>query len=842
VENIFLKQLANDSTKSLVVDDLNSPLSFLQWKEESPTVPEADLSFHYNQYILNWFSKQKDKTISNKLLLRQKYLYLLQNLDLFFTNDEKSTWYNKLNLADEKELLLAIPYFAKKLKDVAIYYLNLRKQIKNAKVKYNTVGTTDSVEHEVYSYLLRALSPENVEFSPDFIGLDNVVPDIKKELVVKVDELYDDGQYFDHSPTTPVSAYVNVLDQATAAFFQTKGIVLSSSEWMFNSLTLPVTADLNSLVNRLTGDVFETSDTTQYSDFIQKYLAENKSLITFSTPISSYNVSSIQLSAGNNRFFYPANTIDSSLTVPTQIVPIPLSSVVLDGAAYGTSVQNADTIFVRQGGVVKGAWNRYIEYENIPETVESHISHNSKTSFVFPYPGYGLSAEDIPWTGVGFKYDEEYPFLSRELKAAVQSAYWSFSLSGNNCNSIYINNTTAVSSGATPSKAFSKSDKIYIRERNQNYDISTAFGEVSGAWLYKFNEAAIPISPNQDNVILWPYDIIDKNAEVYPPHLQKLNFDNVCDPVFIQALDTSMFFAASSFELADKIYKLNNYTDSETTSAIECAWLYSDVNNVGDYNFFRQDGACLLFPSGVATRFIWTGPNNTALSSVFVSVNHQEDCPFNTNVPSVSAYDWRKCSCKSVYYSPLGHSGFNYIDGQTDMIFEDTSTDLQPFDIGSWKDVNGNQIQDGDSVGWAWYKNSAETNGWGYGQWTTRTFVNQTSAFGGTPDPKTLRLQYGKPYIYSRSGSKINSDSFPTYSAFYKYNTSNTNWRGARYDVVSTGWVGLNTLSNMIFNPGDFIKVSRQPSTTFTYLSTYNIDVKSSNENSIWASYDKIVL
>ena len=79
--------------------------------------------------------KNKEKQISQKFLLRQKYLYLLDQLQLFFTEEEKNVWYSKVNLADEKELLLAIPYFAKKLKDISLYYLKLRNKLKNTSVE-----------------------------------------------------------------------------------------------------------------------------------------------------------------------------------------------------------------------------------------------------------------------------------------------------------------------------------------------------------------------------------------------------------------------------------------------------------------------------------------------------------------------------------------------------------------------------------------------------------------------------------------------------------------------------------------------------------------------------------
>ena len=228
MESAYLKQIVNNDPQGSLTD-LNSPFSFLEWKQRQPGVSEKDLSYHYNTYVLSWFDKNKEKPISQKFILRQKYLYMLDQLELFFSEDEKNTWYAQVNLADEKELLLAIPYFARKLKDIALYYLNLRKQLKNTKLKYNTVGTNKAIEQELYSYLLTTFSSNNNELSPTLQTTTPAFSSLQNSLVVEVEELYDDQQYFDISPTKPLSGYFDLFHKPTGDFLATKGIVLSLS-------------------------------------------------------------------------------------------------------------------------------------------------------------------------------------------------------------------------------------------------------------------------------------------------------------------------------------------------------------------------------------------------------------------------------------------------------------------------------------------------------------------------------------------------------------------------------------------------------------------------------------
>ena len=142
-------------------------------------------------------------------------------------SQEKIDWYNKINLANEQELLIAIPYFARKLKNIALYYMKLRKKLQRAKIDYSTVGTKTAIEQQVYRYFLELFSPDG---EPDLVFENQPnFSDLQQTLRISVQELYDDHVYLDRDPRVDISSYYNVLDQATASFFATKGITISLS-------------------------------------------------------------------------------------------------------------------------------------------------------------------------------------------------------------------------------------------------------------------------------------------------------------------------------------------------------------------------------------------------------------------------------------------------------------------------------------------------------------------------------------------------------------------------------------------------------------------------------------
>ena len=826
MESIYLRQAVKNTPKG-VEADLNAPYSFLEWKERLPSLVERDANYHYNKYVLEWFQNNKDKVVSQKFVLRQRYLYLLDQLQLFFTEEEKNTWYSQVNLADEKELLLSIPYFARKLKDIALYYLKLRKQLKNTKLQYNMVGSTGGIQQEIYNYFLRTFSTSNNELSsflyttlPSFSSLQN-------SLAVDVEELYDDKQYFDLSPTQPLSAYFDFGHEATKDFLATKGIILSSADWLFESFNVPVSTSFDSFVSQLTGNIFELSDDNLYGSFIQKYIAENKYSLEFASVSSVIEVTDVPLEVGNNYFYYPYGTTDASISRSKKIASVALSSITIDGASSGETIEQSDTIFVKNGDETKSAWLHYNQYNESSKTVKASMKKDSTTSFIFPYPGYGLSAQDVEWTGSSFETTAEYDFLTKQLKAQVNDAYWSQTLPPDSCETILLNNTTLVSSQATPNINPSFADQFYIRT-DRNEDTTIPRGELSGAWLYKFTRTALPISPNSQNVMLWPYDIID-TEEGFPEYLEKISYSGACNAVSIHDISKSFSIAASSIELADKIYKLNNFSD-DIDQALECAWLSGSLVSLSGYKFVNQDGFAALFPPGEVTRFIWTGEEAT-LESVFRSAEHKKDCPFVTNVPSVSAFEWQKCSCKQVYHSPFGHPGKSFeIDNMfADCIIQDTESTLGAFDFGSWRDSTNNSVL--SSLQFAWYKTKAN-HSWGNGQWVSNKLLSAA--------PFTLKT--GKAYFYNRSTSKTKSEDMPSYVVNYDFDTNKTKWIEGKLQTDGT-WSSSGRVSNMSFYPGDFVKYERQPGTTSYLLSSIKVENISENVNgSVWSTYDTIAI
>jgi hypothetical protein len=356
----------------------------------------------------------------------------------------------------------------------------------------------------------------------------------------------------DKSLSTPLSSYVDIFHEPTAKLFSSKGIVLSSDDWIFKTFSYPTSSTIETFIAELTSTVFnEQADEELYTAYVQQYLAENKTNLIFENNLVTTETYDVSLQQGNNYFFYPYGTTDTSLSIETPLAPVALSSYEISNATSGSVLSSADTIFVKNGDDIKAAWLYFKEFEDENEDVVCLLDKNATTSFIFPFAGYGLSAEDIEWTGPSLETEDEYQFLPPSIKANVNEAYWSQVLPADSTNQINLHETTLAEDGAKASKNPTTADNVSVRSERSE-DTTIPRGSLSAAWLYKFERAAIPISAGtaQTNVVLWPYGRVDRYQEENKEFLDSLvnsTLSGVCDPVSVQRLDCSYFAAASSF-------------------------------------------------------------------------------------------------------------------------------------------------------------------------------------------------------------------------------------------------------------------------------------------------------
>ena len=794
--------------------DKDFPFSFKDWYAAySNIIPDQSYK-QYNQYLITWY-QNKNQTSGNSLnLIRIKYLNLLNGLQMFLTDTEKETWYSNVNLSDEKELLLAIPFFATKLKNISLYYLQQRKKLKETKLKYNLVGSVRGGIQELTDVILSTYSKRGNTYITVPASVWSNLPDlsaINDTINIEIEELYDDHQYFDRSVSIPLSSYINNQDITTEKYFNSLGLSLTALDWAYSSGTFNLSSINLSAIDLINDE--------------GKYLGESRYTITVQNSSISNDYYGINIVAGNNFFYYPFGAYESlAYSFPTY-KPLALSSANIETLGIGgSSIDVSDTIFVKSVNGVSGAWLNYKQYATSnTESINAFFGANSKTIFRYPFAGYGLSGDDLDWTGPSLYYDPTFTYLDNRYKRSIEEAYWSSTFSLSSTLPININDTTLVDNGAHSNSLYTYSDKIRTWDMPPDTTQSTYSGNISEAWLYKITKTNISILSGGSTSIKWPYTKLDDTIITYINEFPDATNVNICNAAPLSTLHIPYATASNNISSSDIIYKVPNYQSTQS-DALECAWLSGSYINKNNFTSISQNGFSANFRAGTKTRFIWTG-NDTLVNSVFISLNHETGCPYLNNL---NANNSGLCTCRQVQFTPFGHNGTNYTDfgAFADYIALDTFSPHE-FDLNAW--VGSDLLAYNNSSDFTWFNSTLATPNWGYGNWNNN-----------------MLLKKGNAYVYYRTATStqdLSLSAFPDYTVRYDYNTYDAIWVKGFHDVVNDIWYDAKKPSDMVFNANDVLLYQKTPTSSFTLSGLVSgINDTSKNINTIWSTYDHVVI
>jgi hypothetical protein len=808
--------------------DTLAPFSFKDWiKQYRGLVPEQEYA-QYNQYLIDWFKDKVDSNIDSNLQIKLNYLKLLKQLQFFFSKQEIEQWYNNINVNNEKEVLLAIPYFAKKLKEIALYYKGLRENVKNSKIKYNLVGTNTSLNLQLKEFLLKNFTKKDnnsVSIPADTLDKIPELTAVQNTLNIEIEELYDTFQYFDHSPTVPISSFYDTNSVEIENYFNSLGLGLTSTDWVFRT------------------GVFESSGTIEFNfddivntiniseEIARKYIGAEKQIVSSNFSLSTdVDLRNIFIESGNNIFYWPFGAYSENVETLPRYLSTPLSSANLEtvGTA-GSSINLADIVFTRSKTGIQGAWLKEIPFTVTTPTMQATLEGGKTTKFRYPYPGYGLSGQDIPWTGFDLITNPQFFYLPSNIKKSIEDIYWSTNVNLTSHAPLNINSSTLISNKAFAGRNYSLTDKVRVQNTPAIFTDAVYSGSTEEAWLYKMYQTDISILSGTNTSILWPYQNLN-TQQPYPSSVPD-DISITCLPIPLSGINFSYATASNSITSADTFYKIQNYQDS-IEDGLECAWLsgaeiYYPNTRI---SAIQQLSLNCTFEPGRYTKFLWQGPP-TNCNEVFNFNKHHKSCPYVSILIKTEYTDPQKCTCKQVMFSPFGHNGRLFTDNTsyTDYILEDNNDGS--IDIFNWKDSLGNSALSSDNF--AWFKTTKNV-GWNEGTWIT------------TSNKDGLILQPGKTYSYYRQNTRTKdkqTEPFPKYIVRYLYKNiplNNFSWiQGQK--INNEEWISTNNVSNFILQPGDHLIYSRKPLTTFTVeKSSLTEQTFYENRGSIWSNVDYI--
>lgn len=477
-------------------NDLERPYSFRAWYDtRSNIIPGQEYEL-YNQYLTTWYTDRAESGISTSIDTQQAYLDILNQLQSSF-RDELTQ--KALDVNDPAELINEIPKYAKKIKDIARYFILKRESIRKAKLKYNMVGTNQALERLLYGYLLKAFTKNEINTAVSTIDLPEL--SASQNLQIVIEDLYDDSSYFDRDPLAPLSSYF--INTNTVSSYLTGHNINTEDEfeWLYNTGVSQLCAD-NPLLwvvddvllqynNGLPLSAIEDATTEILNDYnriklTQKYLGTDQYIISGGYYIAPSSIISMNMVSGNNWFCWPSGqtvlTVNSSNLVD---LPINETSLVSDGATSSYHYTSSDVIFVRHNNELKGAWLQSPSISITTINMSAEMLAFNKTEFVYPFPGYGLMGDDIEWTGRQYNnLDKTFYFLEKNYQTEILNNYWRDRLPDTRIISpISLSSTNLIMNGAHAGTGVLDSDMIIVMP-NFSPEETSHNDTVSAAWLY----------------------------------------------------------------------------------------------------------------------------------------------------------------------------------------------------------------------------------------------------------------------------------------------------------------------------------------------------------------------
>jgi Mg-chelatase subunit ChlD len=843
--------------------DTQNPYSFKEWLSIQENNLTDDPQKLYMDYLKRWYFENNKSLIDPKQKIKQEYLQLIKDLSFLFDKEEKDRFLQTIDYENKDELIYSIPFFAKKLKEIAKVLNAKRNSIKNSKLKFNLAGANDGVETLLYDYILRSFTKsENFITQVPTSKFKNIFPSLsstKDDFFIEVEELYDTNSYYDSDPSVDIQEYINPSDLINE--FPYEDLTENQIIGLLNSRFIPRVANnsLSKIFNSyLTYFDYVTSDELEpneeefekYQDLgkligyqinaSEKYLGENLYGLT-AIRLKDLNqpdyVLNLNFSTGNNWFLWPSGSRLTDLaSIENYLKPIPIneSNFVNSGATGGSNHLDSDLIFTDKNGLVEGAWLRGPRTLFTSSTAKIKILPSSVREFLFPYVGFDLTTKGLNWIGHILNDDEyqTYQLLSKEKQLFLLEKYYTEQLPISASAPIYINQTSLIESGAGSGEHTQNSDVILKRKNIpslSSLDADTPDNSTEVAFLYRMQRTDLPIELGINN-IYWP--ILKFSSEQNIPITIK---KDQCIPISLNDFKISEVFngaiAGFNFEDSDIIYKLS----TRTSEPIEAAWLASSsIHNLDSktksIKIYDEDAIkCAKYIDGPVqpslnlkinpfekTSFIWMDIDTPA-DEVFKNFDHAPYCEYAENIPHDYYNDqdylnpqqineknhWKKCTCKAVNYSPIGHIGETSIDynGITDLLFADPDGLKDNFTLKSWTDTRGYDYK--NSPQFAFYKlkgNSDSPIGFGDGEWKTG-------------NNKRFILKTGRRYTYIRTSLRKDATSntseegiSPFYIVKYAYKELRS---------FCTGILNENTSSEQISNCYDLyilLDVSRTQS------------------------------
>lgn len=172
--------------------DSTNPYSFndfLKYTNEnySPTI----YNDFYLFYINAWYEAKNNTTVGQQDFVVQQYINLIKEISLTYTTNDEKRFLSNIDFNSLDDLEIVIPFYSAKIKDIVLYFKNIRDTTNYSYRDFKQKGTVNNIANTFKRNILDSLFNNQVVISSN-LKYDS----IKNNIEIEIEDLVDTfGEY-----------------------------------------------------------------------------------------------------------------------------------------------------------------------------------------------------------------------------------------------------------------------------------------------------------------------------------------------------------------------------------------------------------------------------------------------------------------------------------------------------------------------------------------------------------------------------------------------------------------------------------------------------------------------
>ena len=254
---------------------LDQPLSYIQWLRETDTatVPDSTLFETYNKYLLAWFSDKNDATLTFTEFRTNLFVNLLKEIALNYSTNEEKIFLSKVDLGNKTEADIVLPFFVKRLKEIAQYLITKRNEVSTKKHRQTIKGSELGITVDVKQKIISPLKDKNFVAKYPTANIPQLSA-ISDYIYADIEPLIDEySNYFDGNLDVDISTHIS-SDKAYVDAFKSSTEKIDKNIWLdFNTAVAKLITEKAPVVLEVNQSSTDTAiaNTSTYVDIELNY-------------------------------------------------------------------------------------------------------------------------------------------------------------------------------------------------------------------------------------------------------------------------------------------------------------------------------------------------------------------------------------------------------------------------------------------------------------------------------------------------------------------------------------------------------------------------------------------